>query len=62
MPDPFFDPSDEPAAVCGNCDSHHLGHCINKQSVFFKFFSRGPTDGCDNFFPDPQRWPDADHD
>jgi hypothetical protein len=66
MADQFFDPSDEPKAECGNCDSwiedmngHH--HCMNKQSI--KYGLLPDVDyGCKNFFPDPRRWPEADHD
>lgn len=52
---------DEPKAVCANCDSFFNGKCSNRLSVWFHF-SPQPSDGCERFFPDPKRWPDADHD
>lgn len=65
MPDPFFDPSDEPAATCGNCDSYIEDlnggwHCMNKRSIKYGLMPDADY-GCRNFFPDPKRWPEADH-
>lgn len=46
---------DEPESSCKNCDSWRKGRC-KRWSV-----DTDPDFGCLEFFPDRQRWPDADH-
>jgi hypothetical protein len=58
MTDPFFDPSEEPSPVCGNCDCYSDGKCVNRFSLWFTFNPQ-PIDGCQRFFPDHERWPNA---
>jgi len=62
----MHDPSEEPEAICCNCDSwkedlqgNH--HCMNGQSNLESLLT-DYNDHCKKFFPDPKRWPDADHD
>lgn len=49
----------EPDAHCVNCDSWvpmpRAGVCLKIEEP------TEPGDGCAKFFPDPKRWPDADH-
>lgn len=52
----------EPDAHCVNCDSwaeapqRGVGVCLKSKQP------TQPADGCAQFFPDPKRWPEADHD
>lgn len=58
MAEKFAVAEDEPEPVCANCDSWsgEPKVCLHIQK------QTGATDGCRKFFPDPKRWPDADHD
>ena len=60
-----MDDSDEPEAICSNCDgwaggSAGRGVCMNKRSINCGVFTH-TQQGCGVFFPDSRRWPDADH-
>lgn len=61
----FHDRLIEPKALCGNCDSHaptDRGQiCCNSRSIHHNTVTT-EENGCNQFFPDPARWPDADHD
>lgn len=56
---------DEPEAICGNCDAwkedlYGNHHCLNHRSPHETLLT-DYNDHCNKFFPDPKRWPDADH-
>jgi len=56
---------DEPEAICRNCDSwqedlNGRHHCLNDRSEKQRLLTEA-MDHCAKFFPDPRRWPDADH-
>jgi hypothetical protein len=62
---PSFDPEIEPEAICGNCDSwkedlNGNHHCLNGRSPLETLLTDF-NDHCAKFFPDPTRWPEADH-
>ncbi len=66
MPEKFIDPDEEPEMACGNCayregDLDGQQICIATRSRFMG----EPVPAwmaCSLFFPDPKRWPEADHD
>lgn len=57
---------DEPDDICANCqywqgDLDGRTICINTRSRYMGDAMTAYA-GCDKFFPDPKRWPEADHD
>lgn len=60
------DIDDEPDAICANCDCYasdatgRFHYCVNRLSPKYGDL-RSSAEGCVKFFPDPKRWPDADH-
>ena len=59
--DEFIRIDGEPEPVCANCDSYKPEGCINMQSEWFNYKPLASY-GCRSFFPNHDRWPEADHD
>lgn len=60
-----FDAHEEPDPICGNCDAYigdlsGQNFCMNAKSEKYGLLPEADY-GCKNFFPDPKRWPEADH-
>jgi len=60
MTEQFIRAGGEPQPVCANCDCFAAAKCVNRHSIWFNFNPQ-PHEGCEKFFPDHKRWPDADH-
>jgi hypothetical protein len=61
----FLVDEDEPVPVCGNCDymmTDQEGRliCVNTESRH-NAETVNTAHGCEKFFPDHKRWPEADH-